>query len=210
MAHPHLLMDLTLVQHCHAVLTGLKLANYFCVPETPEIHRAIERWSRLFPDYDLGYRLLCACHGKIGIYIYNHDLLARRLADPSTAAFLRQFGYGGMGPEEALDRLSTRLHSECQLVGTASAKRRRLAFPHEIGVFLGYPQPDVESFIERDGCDCLLIGSWKVYHDVKTAQRCFDEYKESLNLLRTELQSGHTLSDCLNCVRAEMARRRSL
>lgn len=36
-------------------------------------------------------------------------------------------------------------------------------FPHEIGLFLGYPVEDVKGFIENKGENCVKCGAWKVY-----------------------------------------------
>lgn len=49
-------------------------------------------------------------------------------------------------------------------------------FPHEVGIFLGYPIWDVEEFIEHKGLDYKLCGYWKVYHDVEGAKEKFKEY----------------------------------
>ena len=40
-----------------------------------------------------------------------------------------------------------------------------MKFPHEIGIFLGYPLADVAGFIRNKGRNCKCIGTWKVYGD---------------------------------------------
>ena len=44
-------------------------------------------------------------------------------------------------------------------------------FPHEIGLFLGYPPEDVQGFLENRLCKC--VGCWKVYGDEQAAQNGF-------------------------------------
>ena len=39
----------------------------------------------------------------------------------------------------------------------------RKSFPHEIGLFLGYPAEDVAGFISHKGHDFCYSGYWKVY-----------------------------------------------
>ena len=51
--------------------------------------------------------------------------------------------------------------------------RQSEGFPHEIGVFLGYPLEDVIGFCRHKGEGCKLCGYWKVYGDVDHAKRCF-------------------------------------
>lgn len=49
-------------------------------------------------------------------------------------------------------------------------------FPHEVGLFLGYPVWDVKGFIEHKGQQYKLCGYWKVYDDVPGALRKFEEF----------------------------------
>ena len=55
--------------------------------------------------------------------------------------------------------------------------RQRIAltqsFPHEIGLFLGYPIEDVAEFIKNQGRNCKYCGIWKVYHNEIEAKRLF-------------------------------------
>ena len=54
--------------------------------------------------------------------------------------------------------------------------KRRYAiynFPHELGIFLGYPINDVKDFIDNPKKKCLLCGYWKVYSDKENAKRIF-------------------------------------
>lgn len=47
-------------------------------------------------------------------------------------------------------------------------------FPHEIGLFLGYPLCDVRGFIEdARGGVCLGCGYWKVYGEVEEREKLF-------------------------------------
>lgn len=51
-------------------------------------------------------------------------------------------------------------------------------FPHEIGLFLGYPPEDVSGFIENRPGSCKLTGIWKVYGNAEEASRTFEKYKK--------------------------------
>ena len=48
------------------------------------------------------------------------------------------------------------------------------AFPHEIGLFLGYPLEDVKGFIQNKGQGYACCGLWKSYGDPRAARRYFD------------------------------------
>ena len=47
-------------------------------------------------------------------------------------------------------------------------------YPHEIGLFLGYPLSDVIGFIENKGWNYTCCGCWKSYGDPEKAQAYFD------------------------------------
>ena len=50
-------------------------------------------------------------------------------------------------------------------------------FPHEIGLFLGYPPEDVQGFIDHRAMDFKCAGLWKVYGDQQRAQALFDRFR---------------------------------
>lgn len=50
-------------------------------------------------------------------------------------------------------------------------------FPHELGIFLGYPIIDVEEFIKNKGENYMLCGYWKVYHNAEEAGRTFELFR---------------------------------
>ena len=71
--------------------------------------------------------------------------------------------------------------------------RSESSFPHEIGLFLGYPPEDVCGFIENKAEDCKCVGCWKVYGDADKAQLLFDKYKKCTQLCRSLFAKGCTL-----------------
>jgi len=50
------------------------------------------------------------------------------------------------------------------------------SFPHEIGLFLGYPPEDVDGFVKHKGLHCKHCGCWKVYGNVGRAKALFGQY----------------------------------
>lgn len=56
-------------------------------------------------------------------------------------------------------------------------------FPHEIGVFLGYPLDDVKAYIKEQGRNALLSGYWKVYHNPEVAKNQFATYDDARKTL---------------------------
>ena len=98
------------------------------------------------------------------IYVYRPSRLARCLEEPEARELLFRYGYVDAGMSDSLEHLRERF-------------RESRGFPHEIGIFLGYPLCDVKGFIEHVGRDCKLCGIWKVYGDEKEAAACFARYE---------------------------------
>lgn len=68
-------------------------------------------------------------------------------------------------------------------------------FPHEIGVFLGYPLDDVIGFIEHK--PFYLVGDWKVYQNVKEAQKQFDLFKQTKEKMLNQIHLGYELAQII-------------
>lgn len=97
------------------------------------------------------------------LYLFRPEQLSLILHHPEVQRFLLPLGYTSFAIGAALHHLRTRL------AHTSS-------FPHEIGIFLGYPLEDVQGFIRHHGQNCLFSGCWKVYAHVEAAQRTFVAY----------------------------------
>ena len=97
--------------------------------------------------------------------ILNPEALARDLACEDAACLLNGSGYDGTEPSGCLRCLMDRL--QCQKDG----------FPHEIGLFLGYPPEDVRGFIENETRNYKFTGYWKVYGDEERSRALFDKFE---------------------------------
>ena len=69
------------------------------------------------------------------------------------------------------------------------------SFPHEVGLFLGYPPADVRGFIENRGQDFACAGYWKVYSNEKEARKLFRRYSECSHAFCTSLEQGKAFQD---------------
>ena len=65
-------------------------------------------------------------------------------------------------------------------------------FPHEIGLFLGYPPEDVEAFMKNGAAGAKCTGMWKVYGDVETAQCRFAQYKKCTRVYCEVFRNNHS------------------
>ena len=67
-------------------------------------------------------------------------------------------------------------------------------FPHEIGVFLGYPLTDVVGFIENRGRNFTCCGCWKAYGDPNAARRHFAQLSKCTAVYLRLFHSGTPIS----------------
>ena len=133
---------------------------------------------------EIGVRTVSRCAERKLLYVYHRRLLAEALEAEGVRDFLAEQGYlRSYGIEECLDRLCERLSQS--------------EFPHEIGIFLGYPLEDVKGFIRNCGQRCKLCGVWKVYGDVERAKELFERYEQCRIRLCGELASGKELCACV-------------
>lgn len=107
---------------------------------------------------------------------------AAALLHSSCSTLLETAGYfRGNTVEEDLERLSQRL---CRSEGV---------FPHEIGLFLGYPPEDVTGFVRHRGQNFKFCGHWKVYSNEQKARRIFECYDRCRCAVCNRLAEGMSI-----------------
>lgn len=130
-------------------------------------------------------KILCSCGSRTLLFVYNEKLMKKRLSDQQIQEILKQYGYPENGNiDEYLEYLANRIHGSND-------------FPHEIGIFLGYPAEDVVGFIENKGENFKLCGCWKVYGCEESAKRTFANYEKCRKFLCGRLNDGADIYQAL-------------
>lgn len=155
-------METQLVLQCAPVMLGVKISNLFMVPTA---------WSKevelFFQKLPLSILRLYQTQKKCAFLVYRPNLLSEYLKRDEIKNLMREFGYEDMELEEMAERFQQRYEQSMQETGE---------YPHEIGIFLGYPVEDVRGFIENCGRDFVYSGYWKVYGDAARAIRQFKQF----------------------------------
>lgn len=143
-------MEQQFLQYCAPTLAGIKPASLFRT-RTPVSLPAMPDVSVQFltPDQTL-------------LLVYRPALLTDILAGDA-GDYLAGLGYP---------------HDVSGCIETLRTRLQKKAFPHEVGLLLGYPIWDVEGFVQHQGKDYLFLGYWKVYADAKGARTTFDAYAQ--------------------------------
>ena len=159
--------DELLIRHCAPTLADLKIASLICIPKSvcgEEYEQIVSAYNDCYNGKGVYFRTLCICNRRRLLYVYRPCRVRAYLASPAAAAFLVECGFAREASlEEKLSLLADRFTSSN-------------AFPHELGLFLGYPTADVEAFIVHGGSREKLCGEWKAYTNTAYAAQEFHKY----------------------------------
>ena len=169
-------------RHCGVTFAGLKIASLVSLRKGEE--DVIQTLSRRFAGKGFAFILLREDEERLLVYICHRARLTKYLFSPDVRAFLARFGYEYGSAEEALEQLKCRMKGE---------------FPHEIGVFLGYPLADVRGFLRAPN-SCVLCGCWKVYENADEAARTFERFRRCSACICRHMNRGRSLTQIFNIV----------
>lgn len=171
----------TIANQCAPVLMDVKPSNLLILTRE-------EEKEFLQMEVFSGISCLCLYAGekKSTWLLYRKDRLEAELFWPQTRDFLKSYGYRSDrdSAEAMLQRLQERF---------AGYKEGVLEFPHELGVFLGYPLCDVKGFIEHQGKNYLCSGYWKVYENETRAKMTFKLYETVRDTVLQMINAGRDL-----------------
>ena len=173
--------EAVLVRHCAPTLAGMKPGSIFCFHHSPlEVSRQkVCQWNKQLEPFGLTVQILLERPGSssVIVFVYRHDRLEQMLSDDAYQRFLAEAGYERTNLDDLLEQLAQRLRTQPE-------------FPHEIGVFLGYPLRDVIGFIENHGRNFTCCGFWKSYGDPAEMQVCFACYRRCIQTYVAMFEQG--------------------
>lgn len=172
------------------VIAGVKPANLISVSNQvyPCGQSPYQLWQRF------GHEIVRATSLKVHeftdrrssvlILLYQPEALHSLLETASVRAILRRAGYtDDMSLHTILDRLTRRINSG--------------AFPHEIGIFLGYPLKDVAGFMGLARIPFTCQGPWKIYGKPEASLHLADTFRWCRNRMAKDLTACSSPFECL-------------
>ncbi|MEA4853475.1 MAG: DUF3793 family protein [Christensenella sp.] len=171
-----------IIRHCAPTLAGIKTANMFHCPYgcSEEMRKDIRWMNRALMPKGLRVLPLRYSNGSALLYFYRPSRLQRDLSDGCACKILQRCGYEWNNTGKCVARLACRIR-ECE------------QFPHEVGLFLGYPSADVRGFIENQAKGCKCCGCWKVYENETEAKRIFVRYKKCTDAYMKQWKKGKSV-----------------
>ena len=169
-----------LVEQCAPTLAGIKAGSLFhyTAEEGEDINDIVHCWNNRL--LEKGIRICVIGERSNGglVYVYRPASLYKLLSDKDIKEFLDSLGFAGCeNPDTYVERMRCRFYDES-------------CFPHEIGIFLGYPLHDVRGFLKNNGRNFRLCGFWKVYDKEGYAERLFARYKKCRSIYKAMFEKG--------------------
>lgn len=177
-----IMLESGLIRHCAPTLAGIKSAGLFNYKFTSAklLVEAAEKINKKLNECGVYVEIMCWKGSQALIYAYRKTHLAKELQQEGVLELLKPYGYEDTDAENCIAHLKSRLFEyDC--------------FPHEIGVFLGYPLEDVKGFIKYEGRNCKCCGIWKVYCDECEAQKAFDKIERCTQIYRRAFLQGRSI-----------------
>lgn len=171
-----------LIDNCSPTLASLKTANLFnCrFGDVSELENAVNRWNKELSVKGISVTVLRRRENTALIYVYRAEKLAEDFSRPGVAHFMKRHGYGNTDIDYCIEVLREKLKNSKD-------------FPHEIGIFLGYPLGDVIGFIDNAGKNSRCTGCWKVYCNECEAIRTFARFDKCRAVYRKMWANGRSI-----------------
>jgi hypothetical protein len=136
-----------------------------------------EHGAALLAESGVQVRELADRGSSLLLLFYRPEALRELLSSKSVSVILGKSGYGDLGDlENVLNELESRISGE--------------GFPHEIGVFLGYPLKDVVGFMGLARLSFSCQGPWKIFGDPSQSLRLAEAHRQCRCRMSQLLASG--------------------
>lgn len=176
-------MENVIGYHCAPALAGIKPSNLVACYKNKgyNVAEEIKRLNSELNQKDIFFEPVCECERRVLLLCYRKKVLSKVLNTPEIKTFLCGFGYS---QADDVDTYIVMLKN----------RFNKGEFPHEIGIFLGYPLHDVYGFMFHKNEGCLLCGEWKVYKNPEKAQKQFARFSACRKAVLKRILQGHTLA----------------
>lgn len=167
-----------LIELLGPVILGAKAGEIISFPTfAPDYEQKMYYVKELFKDKkSIKYREIDMCGQCRKIFFYNPQKMDRVLSDSRIRKFLDILDYPRHEDSEAIfDYFIEKMHTSSE-------------FPHEIGIFLGYPLKDVMGFMGYGSLKLTKTHAWKVYGDSRISDMVYKEIREARDFMRSIIQ----------------------
>lgn len=159
------------------VILGSKPAEIVNIPGSKEDKKIkLSQIQSFFSDCcKITYRIITTHDGGKRVLFINEKSMDKVLDNKRSINFLKFMGYAqNYELNNYMDELVNRLHSE--------------EFPHEIGVFLGYPLKDVLGFMGYGNKELVEIRNWRIYGEKEASYKVYNSFLRDKAIMKEMVQ----------------------
>ena len=161
-----------------AIILGSKPAEIINIPGSKEDKEIkLSEIESFFSNCSrITYRIITTHDGGKRVLFINEKSMEKVLSNKRCVNFLKFVGYSSdYKLNEYIDELVLRLQSE--------------KFPHEIGVFLGYPLKDVLGFMGYGKNELVEIRNWRIYGDKEASYEVYNNFIRDKAIMKEMVQT---------------------
>lgn len=160
---------------------GLKPVNLFTVSSEIFSAEILREWQIIVKEQELTVSAFKISDRTTMLFIYNKKWIQEIIENPAVVLYLEKKGYSSIqDTNKTIQDLFSRLKSKKD-------------FPHEVGIFLGYPFDDVIKFEEHQGKSCKYCGYWKAYCNPEKAKECCNRFRECSQMCAKWFDEGYSI-----------------
>jgi hypothetical protein len=182
-------VDLQMALQCAPLIAGLKIANMLSISR-----HLYDKVLAVLDKTDISCYILRESKEKVILLLYKKAEMQNAFENEQIRNFLYGYGYTEFDIESLLERFSERYCANME---------KGEEFPHEFGVFLGYPLEDVQGFIQNRGQNCLHTGYWKVYKNLHEKVQLFQRFESAKENMIMLISSGMGMRDIIDAFQYE-------
>lgn len=161
-----------------AVILGSKPAEIINVPGSKEDKKIkLSQIEAFFSNCSrITYRIITTHDGGKRVLFINEKSMEKVLVNKRCINFLKFVGYpADYELNDYMDELVFRLQSE--------------EFPHEIGVFLGYPLKDVLGFMGYGKNELVEVKNWRIYGDKEISYEVYNNFMRDKAIMKEMIET---------------------
>ena len=161
-----------------AVILGSKPAEIINVPGSKEDKKIkLSQIEAFFSNCSrITYRIITTHDGGKRVLFINEKSMEKVLVNKRCINFLKFVGYSSdYELNDYMYELVFRLQSE--------------EFPHEIGVFLGYPLKDVLGFMGYGKNELVEVKNWRIYGDKEISYEVYNNFMRDKAIMKEMIES---------------------
>ena len=160
--------------YCAPCLLRKKPSSFFSLPLC--VYRESLKEKRILAKHGFALKLLYTIEEKACIMLYSKEEVKKTLEKKDVQKAFSFFGCKeNCKFEYVFSTLANRFKSFAKNVVSGDNR----GFPHEVGLFLGYPSEDVLQYYINQGKGYIFSGYWKVYTNLLQAHLEFKKYDEA-------------------------------